>query len=1212
MVLAGAAEREFKDPIIYSTHPKVSELLNSKKISGSAHDHENSVSLYRSMPAWISEDDEKNSNNLKYLTQILASYFDDLYLQIEKLPRLKDINYADDTNYEKPLPFADRLLDSHGYNPPELFADASLLAKYLERDEKKLFEKKLYEVKNMIYQNVYNNLSFIQKSKGTYKSLRNFLRCFGVDEELIKLNIYSNQDKYNFKDNVSQKAVQKKYIDFDDLDTRLTAAVDLRDTYTATAYQYYDVRNSSNSLSYIPGANAATSVSSSAMMTIETEVIFPKRAIGADVNYNMFPSLTSSIFGLHAVQASNDQLTFDPIDPINFNVVAIKTDNDLRNVKFALQVSGAAGTGSWSPSFTEVQNTSSIAAVYDNEKWNFAFRLRPTKSKVDTTPMKTSEFDLLKPHASAYTYELYGVNYLSDILQNEFTLSGTMTAYQAGQFFAKPKRLFIGAARQNFTGSVRRYSDVKISSTRVWLDYLSDETVRAHARDPNSYGALQPYRNTNETFNTNYVPQISTLVLNWTMDNLTGSNDSGQFLIEDFASGSTENSKKFGDHWAQPLSRYNYAGRGDKFMTNTKYSDQTIDLEYPQAAKLRLPEIVNSDDMVKILNKQDDVVFTRDTTYVQHLLSVEKSMYQTVSEEMLRMFASLSDFNNLVGEPVNRYRQGYKKLEKLRQLFFENVENERLDLEKFIEYYKWVDDAVTIMIAQLIPASSNSVEMLRNMVESHVLERNKYFNKFPTLEMEPYQPISSLKGIEELKYNWKFGHAPVAAEQNTNQDQNCLWWKQRAEREGVLTAGVDGVDDNKNIILKSAVTEVSGFGVTVKTSTGTKYAQTYYNNRSLARPIDIEPKRILDLKAGSNSKHNNLHDYYKNVIKWGSDDHFIYLDVDNQIKETVCNDKEIPDELNKKHFNFKALTMTPEESKSDALGTGIDDKKYSDTKSTLILPFSVISGSVGTGYQKLYSDQFKIDFTNLHDDKYGPHADIPLQGPFAEKYVGGMQHRHIALNQGSDTAMTRAEGWHLQEFLDFNSSTDGKVYFQEKFANAPAFLASTDPNILSPAFTEDVDNDPSPYEYWRNGVGASKGWSFIQGPTPTLGTGPASGYNTPGYAFAEASALHDDIKFKTYSLVTPLIDWLDYDANESPRLVLEFRYHMHGNDVGTLKIQASTDPDFEADVVDLEVRWSTLGNVTSSSSEATSISTEQHASPASAWLTLASCSTHRL
>ena len=64
-----------------------------------------------------------------------------------------------------------------------------------------------------LYQNIYNNLSHIQKTKGTFKSLRNFLRCFGVDEELIKLNIYANNDVYEFKDNFSARALQKRFVD---------------------------------------------------------------------------------------------------------------------------------------------------------------------------------------------------------------------------------------------------------------------------------------------------------------------------------------------------------------------------------------------------------------------------------------------------------------------------------------------------------------------------------------------------------------------------------------------------------------------------------------------------------------------------------------------------------------------------------------------------------------------------------------------------------------------------------------------------------------------------------------------------------------------------------------------------------------------------------------------------------------------------------------
>ena len=51
-------------------------------------------------------------------------------------------------------------------------------------------------------------------------------------------------------------------------------------------------------------------------------------------------------------------------------------------------------------------------------------------------------------------------------------------------------------------------------------------------------------------------------------------------------------------------------------------------------------------------------------------------MYQAISDDMLNMFASISDFNNIIGNPVNRYRTENKELRLLRQMFFEKVENE--------------------------------------------------------------------------------------------------------------------------------------------------------------------------------------------------------------------------------------------------------------------------------------------------------------------------------------------------------------------------------------------------------------------------------------------------------------------------------------------------------------------------------------------------------
>jgi len=76
-----------------------------------------------------------------------------------------------------------------------------------------------------------------------------------------------------------------------------------------------------------------------------------------------------------------------------------------------------------------------------------------------------------------------------------------------------------------------------------------------------------------------------------------------------------------------------------------------------------------------------------------------------------------------------------------------------------------------------------------------------------------------------------------------------------------------------------------------------------------------------------------------------------------------------------------------------------------------IAPFSIYSSSVETGYISEISASFRphIDLTNMHEDRYGNYSDAPMQGPFTYKYVGGNQQRHVPLNEGTDTSLTRPE-----------------------------------------------------------------------------------------------------------------------------------------------------------------------------------------------------------
>ena len=52
------------------------------------------------------------------------------------------------------------------------------------------------------------------------------------------------------------------------------------------------------------------------------------------------------------------------------------------------------------------------------------------------------------------------------------------------------KRLYVGAHRQNFTGSLLTSTDVKVSSCRYWALPLENEEILSHALDPKNFGVF--------------------------------------------------------------------------------------------------------------------------------------------------------------------------------------------------------------------------------------------------------------------------------------------------------------------------------------------------------------------------------------------------------------------------------------------------------------------------------------------------------------------------------------------------------------------------------------------------------------------------------------------------------------------------------------------------------------------------------------------------
>ena len=112
---------------------------------------------------------------------------------------------------------------------------------------------------------IYNNLPVILKSKGTEKSFRNLIRCYGVDENLIKLNLYGNNTTHLIRNNFDSSIIRKRYANFS-----------TENKVEATVVQQTASNDTVNTRSYISSSNEMTFIGN----TYQAEVIFPKKSGG--------------------------------------------------------------------------------------------------------------------------------------------------------------------------------------------------------------------------------------------------------------------------------------------------------------------------------------------------------------------------------------------------------------------------------------------------------------------------------------------------------------------------------------------------------------------------------------------------------------------------------------------------------------------------------------------------------------------------------------------------------------------------------------------------------------------------------------------------------------------------------------------------------------------------------------------------------------------
>ena len=992
IVLSNAATKEFLDPIIRSNHPDVITLKDNLTNSGSAHDENNNASIYNSIPAWITEQDSEGQKQAKYLTQIISSYFDTLHIQASSLNDLKNIEYPSGSN--KPFSYSYKKLNSYGFVSPDIFLDADILEKLADRSESRIYEKSLNDIKNIIYQNIYNNLTYIYKSKGTEKSFRNLIRSFGIDDELIKLNMYARNTEYEFRENRRSILVNDKLVNFNSHANK-----------NAVVYSFSSSANP-DSTGVIA---AAAELTGGYAITLEADVTFPTKPLESDdAGYFFTNAISSSIFGVHGALADETDTAWDSPDAVNFQVLSVRDELESDNAYFIL--TGTAG--GYVPQLT----SSLYEDVYSDSTWNLSVRIKP-----ENFPLT----DLVGgADTGNYTVVFGGVEVRSGEVVNTFSVSETISS-PPDSFITGSRRVFLGAHRTNVTGAVLQTSDVKINSCRFWLDYVNDKALQEHALDTENHGALRPSLyafpwDADATYGE--VSKLDTLAFNWEFSQNTGSNASGEFTVEDESSGSaTLASTRFG--WIGDIVNKQVTAKGFGFEAS---STSPIKKDFIVAARLNELETIAPAETIQVLSAQDQKEFKIDSRPINYFFAFEKSMSKVISEEIINTFGTLKDFNNLIGDGVNRYRDEYKALKYVRQKFFEKVGNDEIDFNRFYEFYKWFDSSLSFMLGQLVPASADFAENVRTVIESHALERNKYRNVFPFIDSENNVFSSSLESnvdygdaisspdddpqgtgfypahaprrrtvglsTRELVQKWKYVHAP----EDGDQKKKYLWWKNKAERDNPTIIENEAVNNSRGSIL-SAIDQVAvretlrpyRFSIAgSKTLGGVGQHQTKDVNFVFQATQPYGP-----VSASSNVPLN------------------VMLSFDTDVESLLDTD----DEFFPTYKQRLGFGLNPDINRGN-----YDKLKMNGNK---IAPFSLYETTEQTTFNAEISSSFKagVTVTNLHHDLVKD-TDIPVQSPFTEKFVGGRYYRHTELNDGSDTRDTRAEGFRLALGLDPTST----------------------------------------------------------------------------------------------------------------------------------------------------------------------------------------------
>ncbi|NBP55569.1 LamG domain-containing protein [bacterium] len=632
-----------------------------------------------------------------------AQFFDEIKLYTQQFVDNHFVDYNDvDT---VPDQFLQQLARSQGIELPPLFTGASV-AQFINaldiQNNPSLNELSLQQIQNQIWRRILVNLREIVTSKGTIHGIKTFIRATGIDPD------------NNFR---------------------------IREYGGPTRLNLGYIRDSRNEISTLLNFNLGGLIQSPFLSSSRIEPGYPEIANTANDGLLTSGSWTYEgiyKFPINNIYNENQSLvrfvgtgSAFTTEALFANLIATSGSRTYTTIKTgSLQLYVRVNESTTSP-YTIL--TLSGVDIFDGDKWNICFGRRRNDDGINS--IVSSSYFL---RASKNVYGEIFDNYIVEEWFDETNTGGastnvwnniTTTGNASGSYFMigsssidTTPNYFLNsisvpniARETTFTGNV--------SQIRFWSKYITEEEYPEHVRNFKSIGVNEP--RTNFNFVSYKSGSWQRLRIDASTDQLiTQSNGLGEIDIFDF-------------------SQNNFHLSG----TNFPQSDQVINPEkyYYSFISPKIDE-ANTIEKVRIrsFEQYEDVVATpwAAVTPVYEVprseqptdstkFSIDYSVVEALNQDIINIFATLDDLDNVIGAPELVFSPDYPGLAALREVYFNRL-TDKINLKQFFEFYKWFDTNIGTFVSQLIPKKTKYFGT-NFIIESHMLERSKFEYLFSEL-----------------------------------------------------------------------------------------------------------------------------------------------------------------------------------------------------------------------------------------------------------------------------------------------------------------------------------------------------------------------------------------------------------------------------------------------------------------------------------------------